>query len=74
MFFFPFVGGKIKKTFLATVGMAAAAAVCYPQEATEISAMGLKGISDFVKETYRDNFSCQQLPILSIPEEGYRFK
>ena len=52
------VGGKIKKTFLATLGMAAAASVCYPREATEIGEVGMHTITDFVKQTYRDNFTC----------------
>jgi len=50
-------GGKIKKTFLATVGMTAAASVCYPREAVIIGGVGWRSVRDFVKTTYKDNFS-----------------
>jgi hypothetical protein len=51
-----YAGGKIKKTFLASVGMAAAASVCYPREAVEIGGAGWQTVTDFVKTAYRDNF------------------
>ena len=47
----------MKKTIFATGAMAAAAAVCYPREATEISKYSWTIASDFAAATYHDLFS-----------------
>lgn len=50
-------GGRIKKTFYASIGMAAAASVCYPREAISISSTGWQRASDFIRQLYQENFS-----------------
>ena len=35
-----FAGGKIRKTWFATVGMMTAAAICYPHQAVDIAQTG----------------------------------
>jgi len=52
-------GGLVKKTVLAAGAMTAAAAVCYPREATEISQYAWNVASDFATTTYHDWFDCQ---------------
>jgi len=52
-------GGLVKKTMLAAVAMTAAAAVCYPREATEISKYGWNVASDFATTAYHDLFDCE---------------
>lgn len=49
-------GGVVKKTVLAAGAMTAAAAVCYPREATEISKYSWNVASDFAATTYHDLF------------------
>lgn len=45
-------GGVVKKTVLAAGAMTAAAAVCYPREATDISKYGWNVASEFATATY----------------------
>jgi len=52
-------GGVVKKTVLAAGAMTAAAAVCYPREATEISKYSWNVASDFAATTYHDLFDCK---------------
>jgi len=52
-------GGVLKKTMLATAAMTAAAAVCYPREATDISKYSWNIASDFAVSTYHDLFGCK---------------
>ena len=47
-------GGVVKKTVLAAGAVTAAAAVCYPREATEISKYSWNVASDFAATTYHD--------------------
>jgi len=52
-------GGLVKKTVLAAGAMTAAAAVCYPREATDISKYTWTVASDFVTTSYHDWFDCK---------------
>jgi len=52
-------GGFLKKTVLATGAMTAAAAVCYPREATDISQYSWSVASEFASTTYHDLFDCE---------------
>ena len=49
----------MKKTVLAAGAMTAAAAVCYPREATDISKYTWTVASDFVTTSYNDWFDCK---------------
>jgi len=49
----------VKKTVYAAGAMTAAAAVCYPREATEVSRYTWNVASDFATSTYRDWFDCK---------------
>ena len=49
-------GGVVKKTLYAAGAMTAAAAVCYPREATDISRYSWNVASQFAVTTYRDLF------------------
>ena len=59
-----YTGGMLKKTVLATGAITAAAAVCYPREATDISKYGWNVASDFAATTYHDLFDCKFTPHL----------
>jgi len=52
-------GGVLKKTVLSATAMTAAAAVCYPREATDISKYSWNVASDFASTTYHDLFDCK---------------
>ena len=52
-------GGVLKKTLLATAAMTAAAAVCYPREASDISKYSWNVTSDFATSMYHDLFDCE---------------
>ena len=49
----------MKKTVLAAGAMTAAAAVCYPHEATDISKYGWNVASEFATAAYHDWFDCK---------------
>jgi len=49
----------VKKTVLAAGAMTAAAAVCYPHEATDISKYGWNVASEFATAAYHDWFDCK---------------
>jgi len=49
----------MKKTMLSAAAMTAAAAVCYPREATDISKNSWSVASDFASTTYHELFDCK---------------
>jgi len=52
-------GGVLKKTVLSAAAMTAAAAVCYPREATDISKYSWNLASEFATSTYHELFDCK---------------
>jgi len=62
-------GGLLKKTLLSAAAMTAAAAVCYPREATDISKYSWNVASDFASSTYYELFDCKtacHLPFFTL--------
>ena len=60
------IGGLIRKAAYASIGMAAAASVCYPHEAEDISKRGWHVVRDFAYKTYDDSFGGKMLPGIDL--------
>jgi len=52
-----FRGGFFRKTIYASISMAGAASLCYPDQAAAISKKSWRTVRDFTSQTYKDNVS-----------------
>jgi len=53
-------GGFFRKTLYASIAMAGAASLCYPDQAASISKKGWRTVRDFTSQAYKDNVSSVQ--------------
>lgn len=59
-------GGLLRKAAYASIGMTAAASVCYPHEAEDITKRGWHVVRDFAHKTYDDSVGGMMFPVIEL--------